>query len=331
MGKKFNKLITEAIKSGEIIPYFPFTPTRDSKVMVQVDKRYEMTFNYSILARLLPEFIEHITLERLRSTDNFKNATLNDKLILIHSQKSKEEITRELIKTIYSSGNNTIKKHFSPKIIEISATAKEQFDDFMNKYKKMKTIIFNLNNNHKFPKKSPLDIERRLRMESKRIFRTSKYNSGLFNEYCKALPSYRNIYVATGLDIYRQEYFMNKIYKSDSQYILALNKLGSKPRSIGFKKTLRGLRLYSEYYKHIFEFKSRKKNKVKDPKLTAAQRLRTNNGSIHVDNDDAIDEVIKVYTAFFRFVEKSDLEPFDTKKYLDYLNNWFTAIENKNN
>ena len=50
-----------------------------------------------------------------------------------------------------------------------------------------------------------------------------------------------------------------------------------------------------------------------------------------MDDDDAVDEVIKVYTAFFKFIEKSDLEPFDTKKYLDYLNNWFSAIENKNN
>jgi len=329
MGKKFNKLITEANKSGNIIPYSPFKPTRDSMVMVQIDKRYEMTFNYSILALLLPEFIEHLTLERLRSTEKFKNATLGEKIILIHSQKSREEINDKLIDTIYSKSNKTIKKYFSPKIIEISATAKEQYDDFMNKYRKMETIILNLNNNHKFPKKSPLEIERQLRAESKRIFRTSKYNSTLFNEYCKTMPSHTNIYVATGLDIYRQKYFKNKIYKSDSQYILALNKLGSKPRSIGFKKTLRGLRLYSEYYKHIFEFKSRKKNKVKDPKLTAAQRLRTNIRSIQVDSDDAIDEVIKVYTAFFRFVEKSDLEPFDTKKYLDYLNNWFTAIKIK--
>lgn len=331
MGKKFKQLINQAVKSGEVIPYSPFRPTRDSKVMVQIDKRYEMTFNYSILAFLLPEFIEQLTLERLRSTDNFKNATLGKKLILIQSQKLKEEIIKELIKAIYCSGNNIIKKHFSPKIIEISATAKEQFDDFMTKYKKMETIIVNLNNNDKFPTKSPIEIEQRLKMEAKRIFRTSKYDSTLFNEYCKTMPSYTNLYIATGLDKYRQEYFANKIYKSDSQYILALNKLGSKPRSIGFKKAFRGLRLYSEYYKHILEFKSRKKNKVKDPKLTATQRLRTNNKSIHVDSDDAIDEIIKVYTAFFRFVEKSKLEPFDTKIYLDYLNNWFAAIENKNN
>jgi len=331
MGKKFNKLINKAVKSGEIIPYSPFKPNRDPMVMVQIDRRYEMTFNYSILALLLPEFIEYLTLERLRSTDNFKNATRSEKIILIHRQKSREEIIEELIETIYSSGNNTIKKYFSPNIIEISATAKEQFDDFMNKYKKMKTIIINLNNNPMFSKKSPLEIDRRLRLESKRIFVTSKYDNALFNEYCKAIPSHTNLYVATGLDIYRQDYFMNKIYKSDSQYILALNKLGSKPRIFGFTKAFRGLRLYREYYKHIFEFKSRKKNKVKDPKLTATQRLRTNNRSIHMDNDDAIDEVIKVYTAFFRFVEKSDLEPFDTMKYLDYLNNWFTALENKNN
>lgn len=330
MGKKFNKLITEAKNSGMVLPYYPFEGKLDSEILVPIDERYDLTFHYAILAHLLPEFIEHLTLERLRSSKKFKNGSLGKKLKLILQQSSRKEINDKLINAIKKCDNKIVKRYFSPKIIEISGLAKEQFDDFMNKYNKMKTIFKNLNNNSKFQnKKSDSEIEQRLSMEAKRIFRISNYDNEYFNEYCKAKLSFTNLYIATGLDVFRDDYFMNKIYKSDSQFTLALNKLSSKPRSFGFRKTLGGLKLYRKYYNEFLPLKNKKK---RDPKTEAIKYLNLNDWLEKIDggNHLAYDEVLKVYTAFFRFVEKSDLEPFDRREYIDYLINLFSEIESKN-
>jgi len=329
MGEKFNKLYKEAIESGRILPYYPFTASTDSLANVSIGRRYAITFHYHYLARLLPEFIEHYTLQRLRSSKRYKNASTGKKITLIHQQKSIAEIFTELLDAIDNCDKAIIKRYFSPKIITVSVPAKEQFDDFMSKYYQMKTTIIHLNSNPKFQKKkSNSDIDQRMLLEAKKIFKYSKYDQRLFYEYFNAMPSFTDTYIATGLEIYREKH-LNFNPQGINQYTKAVAILHSKPKNIGYQKTIRGLNLYREYYKHISEFRSRKKYKIKDPKITAIKRLLTKGRLTPKNWKDmvpSIYEVVKVYTAFFHFAEQSDLGPYNTQEYLDYLHNRFPEI-----
>ena len=334
MGKKLKKLFAEAIKSGRTNLFSSFKPTADPSRMVEIDLSWDISHNYQFLAIYLPDFVEQYTWGLLRNSKEYKNTEgRRRKIGLLLKQKPKNVIRKELIKIIEKDGNKTVKRYFTPKTIMISERAKEQYEDFMNKYYEMRSIIGRINNKSKVQnKKSDREIEKKMRtVEAKRIFSYSNYDINLFYEYFQAKPSFTNIYLSTGLEIFRYDH-LHFTTKKISPFTEAIEKLGSKSRNIVFQKSIRGLNLYREYYNYTTEYRSRKKNKIRDPKIVAIKDLNFKGRLDPKDSKDivpSIKQIVLVYTAFFRCIERSKLKPYNTQKYLDYLHNRFPEIKSK--
>ena len=339
MGNKLKKLLKETAESGQIIPYSRFTSNTDPKEMTETELRYGISFQYNYLARFLPEFIAAYSLEELKTSSKYRNPVnrkkaasmspralkryvMGKRIKMILKQKSVEEIREEMIDMILNSDKATIRNKFSPKTFKISSRAMEQYHDFMTKYKTMKTPIMKNKSGRKLYKKSSHKIVRRIGLkETKMIFKASQYDPKLFIEYCKVNPSFNDLFITTGLEVYRNEHLLSNS-KSDSVYKKAIDRLSQRPKSIGLQKTIRGLNLYREYYEEFTAPRYNKKVKIRNPKenaintLDAKQRLESRG---YFDKVPSLNEIIKNYTNFFRFIEQSNLKPYNTKKYLEYL------------
>lgn len=329
MGEKFKELLNKTITSSKKIQ-LPLSATAKPATMVVIDERWNESFHYHYLARFLPDFIEHYSLEQLKLTEKFTRSSEKEQLGLKIRQKLNQENNKKiLLKAVNNYNIIIVKRYFLPKKIEISARAKEQYDEFIRRYYTVKSILqleatFNTN----LHSNGDIEIDHQMRSKAKSIFKDNYFDQDLFYEYFNAMPFLTDIYVSAGLEKYREDH-LNFKTKGVNQYLKALGKLHSKQKYIGYRKTIRGLNLYREYHSHYLKGK-KKRNHA--PKAAAIQHLITSGKLEPVNHEDivpSLKEIVKVYTAFFYFVEQSELNPFDTTKYLDYLHKRFPEIKSK--
>lgn len=311
MGKKLNELLNKARLSGQILPFDPFIHTSSADDMVYMDVGYDIIFKYNILARFLPDFIESFSLENLKRSKKFKNASKGLRIQQLMEQKSRSAIEKEMIEDISINGNQIVKKYFMPRKVKIEKLALEQQQDFLMKCNKLRRSFFSVKDRSVT---QIINIDKRIRLqEAPKIFELSRYDPDLFLSYFKAHPTIDNFYLTSGLNYYRTEYLLAE-RPDESTYTEILKVLKSRPRDIGVAGTIRSLHIYKEFYQYYMDLKKQGK---KDYKIEAINELKRKGryGSIR--------EITKIYTSFLRFVENSDLKPFETQKYLDYLCNRF--------
>lgn len=313
MRKKLKQLLTKARKEGKIIPFDTFIPTTNKDKLISIDIGYGITYKYNVLARFLPEFIESYEVDILKSSDIFKSASSGSRIKQIMELQSRDIIQEKMIDLIMTKGNQIVQKHFAPKKVKLSLQALEQHDDFFKKYNVVRDALFAIQLGDDI--RNLGKIERRLYSEEAiKIFQSSRYDPNLFIEYIKTIPGFDDLYITTGLNFYRIEFLISDI-PDESNYIEVLKILKSKPRDMGIPSITRSIYLYREYYQYYFKYKLQK---MKDYKLKAVNELVRTNTYI-----GGIDEIVKIYTSFFRLIEKSSIRPYDTQKYLDYLCNKF--------
>ena len=328
MAKIFKELLNKTIANSKTTP-LPVNAAPDPYSNILIDERWNESFHYHYLARFLPDFIKEYSLEQLKLTKKYIDSSKKGQLGLQIQHNLQEGINKKLHNDINNCDIAIIKRYFLPKRIEISVRAKEQHDDFINRYYLVKSIsrLKAIYKTHLMGG-SGFELDQRIHKEMKNIFRIVKYDQDLFYEYFNAMPFLTDIYIATGLEIYREDHLDFK-KRGVNQYIKALEKLHSKQKNIGYRKTIRGLNLYREYYSH---FRAEKIKKNHAPKAAAIQHLITSGKLEPANHEDivpSIKEIVKVYTTFFNFINKSDLRPFDAKKYLDYLHKRFPEVKSK--
>jgi hypothetical protein len=329
MGKKFKELLNKTIASSKKIQ-LPLSATAKPPTTVLIDERWNESFHYHYLARFLPDFIEHYSLEQLKLTEKFTISSKKEQLgLLIRKKLNQENNKKKLLRAVNNCDIITIKRYFLPKKIEISTRAKEQYDDFIRRYYAVKSILqLKATYNTQLYSNGDIKIDQQMHSKAKSIFKDNFFNQDLFYEYFNAMPFLTDIYVSSGLEKYREDH-LNFKTKSVNKYIKALGKLRSKQKNIGYRKTIRGLNLYREYHSHYLRQKKRRNHA---PKAAAIQHLITSGKLEPVNYEDivpSIKEIVRVYTAFFNFVEQSELNPFDTTKYLDYLHKRFPEVKSK--
>ena len=242
------------------------------------------------------------------------------------------DFSNDIIKAINESGIKTITSHFTPKTIKISAPAKEQYDDFIHKYSYLYNIrlkfsiqLDKLLKGLEYSERTSLYHSDRasLNKSALEIFRHSKYDKKLFIEYLKADPSFSNEYISTGLEHFRSTH-INMTIRDINPYTAALDELRKRPKNPGFVKTLRGLEIYNAYLEYYKKFKSKPKLYGRAPKEKAIAEVK-HSGLIKKryprDIVPSPREIVNIYTAFFRFIEQSNLINVDPDEYFDYLTN----------